>query len=102
MKQPLQPGTHPELREPWIAARHRLHMLPQAKGWAAEWLAQPGSVAERKKTLTVLAARLGPHEHGLGFGGFSTRLGFLLMKKRWGRFTPSGRVFFLHMPPQDT
>jgi len=46
-------------------------MPPQAKGWAAEWLAQPGSVAERKKKpLDVLAARLGPHGHGLGFGGF--------------------------------
>ena len=60
-----------------------------AKGRAAGWLAQ--------KPLAVLAARFGPHGHGSGFGGFSTRLsrlGFLLMKKWWGRFTPPPVEFF--------
>ena len=55
--------------------------------------------AKRKKNpLAVLAARLGPHGHEPGFGGFSTRLsrlGFLLMKKRWGRFTPRVEFFFI-------
>jgi len=84
----------------------------KAKGWAAEWLAQPGSIVlsvgpefeshqkrisecwERKKNpLAVLAARLGPLGHGPGFGGFLypvSRLGFLLMKKWWGPFHTPG------------
>jgi len=53
-----------------------------------------------KKPLAVLAARLGPLGHGPGFGGFLypvSRLGFLLMKKRWGPFhTPRVEFFKLN------
>jgi len=81
------------------------------KAGRLRWLARPGSVAlpagpefeshqkrisgcwEKKNPLAVLAARLGPLGHGPGFGGFLypvSRLGFLLMKKRWGPFHTPG------------
>ena len=54
----------------------------------------------KKIPLAMLAARLGPLGHGPGFGGFLypvSRLGFLLMKKRWGPFhTPRVEFFKLN------
>ena len=88
--------------------------LPSAKGRAASWLARSGSVAPQqvlssilirskfsavgvKKPLAVLTTRLTLSGMGQGSEVFSTRVnrcGFLLMKKRWGRFLPRVEFFF--------
>ena len=54
--------------------------------------------AERKKTLAVLAAWLGPHGHGPGFGGFLypvSPVRLPLNEKTVGPFHTPGRVFFV-------
>ena len=70
-----------------LALSAPLYLPPGAKGRAASWLARSGNIASQqalssilirsefsavglKKSLAVLAARLGPLGHGQEFGGF--------------------------------
>ena len=110
----FEPRSPPRSSSPFKAS------MPVRKAGRSRWLAEPGSVVlpagpefeshqkrisgcwEKKKPIAVLAARLGPLGHGLGFGGFLypvSWLGFLLLKKNSGAcFTPRVEFFFLKPP----